>query len=407
MNCILLILKDLAVFEEHNAKSDSFPEMVRIHEELADHCLVLSLRPYSKKQREAFESSLKTGSRTKLLGRGWHIPDRLLSMFIKINTSAALFRFYKIKYFLIIRAIQRYVNDYGKPDIMTALHSCDESGIVTRLINDRIGVPFVVLERKTAYAREKLSGAKREVICETLSRASLVLPVSQALGQDMKSLCQPRKLYTRTLPNPAAKSLFEPTQPHEEVVRFAQGRFVFAGWTNWRVIKRLDLLVDAFRQVKKQRPDICLVIAGRLPEKVWQKLPHGEWREHTLILGHIDRAGIRALATASNCCVIPSNYETFGLPAIEALSAGLPVITTRCGGPEEVITDSSLGRVVERGDSEALARAMLEVCDNKEAFDSVAIREHASSYYGHDKLLERWQDVYRTVLGEQGTALDK
>jgi glycosyltransferase involved in cell wall biosynthesis len=60
----------------------------------------------------------------------------------------------------------------------------------------------------------------------------------------------------------------------------------------------------------------------------------------------------------AKCFALPSNSESFGNVVVEALAQGLPVVATKCHGPLEIITHSSLGTLVERGDSNAMAAAL-------------------------------------------------
>lgn len=401
MRSILLIIKELAAFEDSHSKHDSYPEMVRLHQQLAESCYVLPLRFYTPSQRAIFENSSGIDSQTKLISGAWRIPDKILNAFFRDNSYNGLMRYFKIKYYFTLKAVENYFKTNSEPEVITALHSCDESGIVARLISEQFNIPFVVMERKTAYARQKLKGGKRELLCDTFSRANFILPVSNALGKRIVELCPHADLNIHPIPNPSATSLFENTQPSEEVLTFAEGRFVYAGWTNWRPIKRLDLLVEAFCKAREQRNDICLVVAGRIPDQVWRSLPSGEWQEHALFLGHIDKPSIKALSAASDCCVIPSDHETFGLPAIEALSAGIPAIVTSCGGPEEIITEDNLGRVVACGDSQGLADAMLEIRESIANFKPQELKSYCQKDFGYQRILSEWKNIYARVLEER------
>jgi glycosyltransferase involved in cell wall biosynthesis len=76
--------------------------------------------------------------------------------------------------------------------------------------------------------------------------------------------------------------------------------------------------------------------------------------------------------------VLPSLQEGFGIVAAEALAAGLPVITTPCGGPEELVRESGGGRVLETFEAGELAHAIVSLADDFEA--ATAMRSSGREY---------------------------
>ena len=74
------------------------------------------------------------------------------------------------------------------------------------------------------------------------------------------------------------------------------------------------------------------------------------------------------LSAFVDCLGVPSDHETFGLPIAEALSQGTPVISTKCGGIEELI-DHSMGIVINRGDELSLINAMNLIIKRKGLFE--------------------------------------
>jgi glycosyltransferase involved in cell wall biosynthesis len=114
-------------------------------------------------------------------------------------------------------------------------------------------------------------------------------------------------------------------------------------------------------------------------------------------LGAIPRDVVRDSMWAANCFVLPSHAENFGVVLIEALSTGLPVISTRCGGPEDIITDE-VGLLLRPGDEEGLADALWTM-RHRPAHAPEAVRANAISRFGYAAVGARLRDYYRGVLG--------
>ncbi len=112
--------------------------------------------------------------------------------------------------------------------------------------------------------------------------------------------------------------------------------------------KNLETLVRAFAEVAARRPDAQLVVVGQTPELLLGARPGvgvgGLVRSLSLtdrvtVLGYVTDAELGALYRAASVLAMPSLFEGFGLPVVEALGLGVPVVSTRAGS----LTDVSLG----------------------------------------------------------------
>jgi glycosyltransferase involved in cell wall biosynthesis len=134
-------------------------------------------------------------------------------------------------------------------------------------------------------------------------------------------------------------------------------------------------LVDAFDRVAATRDDVTLVIAG--PEG-WgadafrAAVRRSQHRDRVVRLGWVTDLDRNALLRGATVFAYPSIYEGFGLPPLEAMSAGVPVVTTRTGGITEVVGDAAL--LVEPRDIEGLADALGRVLDDPTGADELRAR---------------------------------
>jgi len=100
---------------------------------------------------------------------------------------------------------------------------------------------------------------------------------------------------------------------------------------------------------------------------------------------------------ASDVLVLPSLSEGFGVVLAEAMACGKPVVATRCGGPEDIVTPQT-GPLVPPADDAALSEALLEVLADGERFHPQAIRQYAVETYGYDHVTSRIIEVYAAIL---------
>src|SRR5699024_9955006 len=86
--------------------------------------------------------------------------------------------------------------------------------------------------------------------------------------------------------------------------------------------------------------------------------------EQVVFLGPLTREQVKEEVSSADAFVLSSKYETFGVVLIEALALGKPVIATKCGGPESIVTPE-VGYLVENNSEEELSKAMSELIANK------------------------------------------
>jgi len=147
--------------------------------------------------------------------------------------------------------------------------------------------------------------------------------------------------------------------------RPADGYFLFVGTLVAR--KNLPTLLDAYARIRTTRPDCPrLVIAGAPTSEATPWLPR---LEQPPLAGHVDHVGYvseserERLYAGALALVMPSFDEGFGVPALEAMSAGVPVIASNCGSLPEVIGDA--GTLLDPADVDGFAAAMERIARDR------------------------------------------
>lgn len=178
--------------------------------------------------------------------------------------------------------------------------------------------------------------------------------------------------------------------PTDAVALVCVGRFVQD--------KGQDVLVDAIRRLPAgRRPHLYFVgdartDFGRQVQAQAADLPQIRF------LGY--RADVLRVLCAFDACVLPSRREALGLAAVEASSAGLPVIATRVGGLPEVVLEGQSGLLVPSDDAQALAGALARLCEQPEQRRQwgEAARRHYLAGFTVEQMVAGTEAVYRSAL---------
>lgn len=142
--------------------------------------------------------------------------------------------------------------------------------------------------------------------------------------------------------------------------------------------KRVDLLIEALRQVSERRSDIGLLIVGdgterKSLEKLAQNLPQ------VFFLGFHDWRHLPRFYAAADLFILPSECEPWGLVVNEAMASGLPVIATRkVGAAHDLIIEGENGYLVPENDVEAMASAIGRACQSEERLRALGAKAQQS-----------------------------
>ncbi len=129
--------------------------------------------------------------------------------------------------------------------------------------------------------------------------------------------------------------------------------------------KNVKRLMEAFSIVYQQYPDIALVLAGPMNKEISAMLETSGAAPGVWGLGYVDEELLHPLYVGATAVVYPSLYEGFGLPALEAMAHGTPIITSNTSSLPEVV--GKAGWLVDPTDVDAIAQAMVEVLSHPNA----------------------------------------
>ncbi|HET8771738.1 MAG TPA: N-acetyl-alpha-D-glucosaminyl L-malate synthase BshA [Gemmatimonadaceae bacterium] len=176
------------------------------------------------------------------------------------------------------------------------------------------------------------------------------------------------------------------------------GRKVLMHISNFRPVKRLRDVVRVFAKVRASVPSV-LVMVGDGPDR---SAAEDEARAlgvsaDVRFLGKID--AVAPLLAAADLYVFPSESESFGLSALEALASGVPVVATRVGGLPEVVKDGETGALCALGDVDGMAKAAVRLLEpDVWARTSKAAAADARARFAMADVVAQYEHLYGEAL---------
>ena len=163
--------------------------------------------------------------------------------------------------------------------------------------------------------------------------------------------------------------------------------------------KRIDLLIRAVARAKELGLDVRLNIAGHgnLMEPLRRLADQLDIADSVAFMGRVPAERMPQLYRDNHIFVMSSAHEGMSNAMLEAMASGLPIITTRCEGVEELVVDNGL--VVEQANAEQIAKAVRELVDDRQAHKqmSIAARRQAEKF-GWNKVALSYVEQYHKIL---------
>lgn len=291
----------------------------------------------------------------------------------------------------------RYTRRLGRPDVIHA-HSARWAAAAAARLSRQWHVPYVVTEHFSGFQRGAAFGWEVRLARRSLHGARRVAAVSSSLKRYL--LDEGLAPAVQVLPNLAAPFFFAP--PSRQSGGAASSEQPFRFFTLGELVRHKGhhVLLEALARGVGGASGVRLEIGGAGPERgalERQAVRLGIGRR-VRFLGRLSRPAVRRALWRADAFVLPSFLETFGVVLIEAMATGLPVVATRCGGPEDIVSPQT-GRLVPPGDASALAGALNEVIQRRDFFQTSAIRTYTKRRFGAETITRRLLHFYRAALG--------
>jgi glycosyltransferase involved in cell wall biosynthesis len=236
-----------------------------------------------------------------------------------------------------------------------------------------------------------LSALERRIL-----RAGTILALSQYTRRNLDHIGATAVTHD-LLPMPVDTDFFCPAP-----ARVVKGRIGFSGrFDDPR--KNLDLLLQALSLLSTQQIDAtALLIGGTQTHAIGRQIEQLGIAGKVELVPYMPASELRRRLQTLDLFVLPSHQEGLCIAALEAMSCGCPVISTRCGGPEEYVVDGETGFLVNFN-PEKMADSIARILADRGLRESLAIgaRQMVQTNYTRDKAESVFWSAFDTCFGRQ------
>jgi glycosyltransferase involved in cell wall biosynthesis len=241
------------------------------------------------------------------------------------------------------------------------------------------------------------------MIRTSAKRADALIAISESTRQDAIQILgiPPKKITTTQL---GVDSSFQPIKDNESRRNVAEKydlpeKFIlYVGLVEPR--KNLPLLINAYQRLAARGTDYQLVIVGRfgwMYEDVTRQIKQLNLGDKVHLTGYVPQEDLPLVYNLASLFVYPTRYEGFGLPALEAMACGTPVITTNVSSLPEIVAEAGL--LIPPDDVQALYEAMESVLDDRKLGHDLSRKGTVrSAKFTWQRTAQQTLQIYRQVL---------
>lgn len=181
------------------------------------------------------------------------------------------------------------------------------------------------------------------------------------------------------------------------------GEPILVHLSNFWPVKRIMDVIEIARRVMEKRP-VKLILIGDGPERPLAEKKARDYGidPHVLFFGK--QENIYTILSVGDVFLMPSEQESFGLAALEAMSCGVPCVTSNAGGLPEVVREGVSGFMAPVGDVDKMAELTLKILDNPQLKETLSqgARSYAFSNFHAEKIVPQYLQLYERVLSDTG-----
>jgi glycosyltransferase involved in cell wall biosynthesis len=283
-----------------------------------------------------------------------------------------------------------YKKRFGKPDVVHA-HGFNYAGFIAQAIKAKDNVPYIITEHSSVFLTGGLAPDWNALIRASMKNASSVTAVSNMLSKALEK--QFRLDSVKVLPN-----LVEPALMNSPLSNRRGSTFVFLNIAYLDRNKNQTMLIEAFsRHFRGKQVHLRIGGSGALERRLKKLAEKLGVKDQVFFLGFLDRPSVIREMQAANCFVLSSFRETFGVVLIESIASGTPVIATRCGGANNIITNKN-GLLVEPGNALELGEAMVKMMGTAAQYHPERLRQECMARFGEAAFIQNATQLYTEAM---------
>lgn len=298
-----------------------------------------------------------------------------------INLDFAYKKYEKAAY----KAYKNFEALIGRVDVIL-VESALPAGLAAKYISEKENIPYVVHEHAESlmtnpiyvdYTKKVIKGASSYM----------------AVNNNIKSLIEKENINCHLVPNFIDCNKFKIGKKGKD--------FVLISVSNFYKVKAIDILLKAVNIVVNEKgyKNVKLKIVGTGEYKDYYiSIANSlKLKDNVEFLGYVDNDKLPDILSSANALCVSSTFETFCIPIVEAFASGIPVITTDCDGPLEIVNEYN-SIVTPINDIEKYAEAIIKMINNYDKYDGNKIRKYALRKYDKSVIANQILDVCKEVI---------
>lgn len=294
---------------------------------------------------------------------------------------------------------QQLHEEWGMPDIVQ-MNVLDKNGIIALWFKWRHKIPYIIVEHWSGYLLANFSfrgGWHGWLMKKIAKHASCILPVSQMLEDAMKR-CGIKNECWQRIHNVVDDFFYQPISPITILPKGEKFRFLHVSCFDEKA-KNIQGMLRAVREVAKERQDFELVLVGTGVD-FEQDIAYAQTldfpQDMLTFTGEQTPHEVAQWMQQSDCFLLFSRYETFAVVLAEAMSIGMPIISTSTAGIAAELT-TKCGILVPTQDELALAQAMVQMLENRNMYHTDIIRAEGNKY-SYQNVGKQLLDIYQRAI---------
>lgn len=282
-----------------------------------------------------------------------------------------------------LQNVKRFEAHFGKIDLIHA-HVAYPAGAVGRNISELLGVPYVVTEHMSPFPMASFKRSAQKYLVPPLKAAHAVLAVGDKLREELKTY----GIQSRLIRNFVDLDQFKPRPFASEVPHiFTLGRLDRQ--------KNFGVLISALSTLKQKSWNLTIGGDGSELKKLKSLVKKNQLDDRINFVGAMDRDEVVHQMQHSSFFVLPSLHESFGVVALEAMACGKPVITTKNGGIDLLMSHEQ-GLIIGHTQEE-LTTALAEMLDTYDTYSSDRIRKFVEEGFSASAVCAKLEKIYEEI----------
>lgn len=337
--------------------------------------------------REIFSNSEKLG-----FSKGYE--EGILTY--RYNTFNIFPRMYSLYVKYYVHCFNKLIKKIEKDNIeIELLHAQSAllAGEGARINKIKKGIPYIVTEHSSKISLNKLYKEDYSLLKKIYNEADTVIAVSNKLKKDMGKFTDREDI--KVIPNFTDIETYHDIT--EKKAETKEKEFTFFTLAFLTKNKGMDILIEAFSKLKNTNNRLLIGGDGQEKDNLMKLANEKGLSNRITFLGGLNREEALKTMKEADCFVLASRSETFGVVCIEALSQGMPVIVTKCGGPEDIINVNN-GILVEVDDVQGLTMAMEHIQNNINLYDSDKIIDDYKCRFSKKVVVEKILETYSECI---------